>query len=224
MKCIIKMHEHSTYGAGKTVLVDAETYEPIFKHGGVITVTSEGYRLTTKAGEVIREGTETDAIQAVKALDFYIENLMVVDEVKEVELPYSDYLRKYGHGLIQRNNTRRFRYVTLTEDDATAFGIVERKENETIAFYSIYEPTKLTNRERTLYLLDYINDLLNAEDFAFINGHGVSTSHIKHWKNDRQALRLYATSIDKANKEALALAEDALQRKTTIIEKMEDTK
>ncbi|MFD2654494.1 hypothetical protein [Gracilibacillus thailandensis] len=222
MKCIAQLTERSSKGAGKTELINSQTLEPIFAKGGVIKLTTAGYKLTTEAGEVIRRGKETDVISVVEALEYVVEPLTVKDEIRGVELPYDEYETKYNHGKHFRSKQRKF-YVNYEKDEAkgvTTLGIAEKAEGLTYAIHSIYEPQLLNRKERSQYVVDYIANLLHADEFASVQGVGIDKPSVKDWL-DKEHVRVRGSISSQVSEEETAkLAKDAMQRKATVVEKL----
>lgn len=223
MKCVVKKREYSRLGEGKTELVDSVNLEPVFKDGGTLTITKAGYQLATKAGEVLQRGVATDGIAFIKALRFDVAPLFVKDEVKGVSLPWKEYARKFSHGEIFRDKVRRFYVVAIKDEEqsATVFGITEKANGYTNAIHSVYVPESLNRYDRSQFVVDYVANLLFADEYAQVQGKGIDKPHVKDWL-DKEHVRVHggiSSQVSKEECEKLAL--DAFERKETLTETFE---
>lgn len=223
IKCIIRLNQYAMgsrshselYGEDK----DRERRQPLMQrnrqgYNSVLTVSPQGFTLTAgKSGEVIRRGTDTDVFEIYDSLLFKADPLYVVDEVKGVELPYSEYEQRYGFDRvgILREKPARFRVFTKESKGDTAIGIERYHNKKTLAIYSIYEPYPMTKKEKAKYIADYIYPTLAANEFANISATGLN----RYLYPD---IRIYGHSDKPTFDIARELYDDAKERGTTISE------
>ena len=226
MKCVAKMHEYSRLGSGNTTLVNSASFLPIFKNGGVLTITDEGYRLTTREGETVKRGRETNIFPIIKALDFDVQPLQVIDEIRDVILPFEAYQQCYDFGNVIRDYSKKRRYyayiVKDEENGCTGIGIAEKYKGFTYAIHSIYVPSALNKYERAQYLVDFIVGELYADEVASVQAVGAQHENVKDRLN-KEHIRLYGGIRSELNSEEVEqLAKDAIERRETISERFEE--
>lgn len=226
MKCIVKERSYSRLGRSTTQLINSKTLEPIFKDGGILTITTEGYRLTTSKGEIIKQGKETNIFPIIKALDFDVQPLQVVDEIKGVTLPFEAYQQRYDFENVPKDYDKKRRYYAFIikdeEKDCTAFGITEKAGGLTYAIHSIYVPNAMNKYDRAQYLVNFIVGELYADEVASVQTVGAQQENIKDRLN-KEHVRLFTGIKAEANSEkAEQLAKDAIERRETISERFEE--
>lgn len=232
MKCIVREREFGRLGAGRTHLINSATLQPILQpdkdgYRATLTVDEEGHKLTTSAtGEVLKRGNSTDVFDVVNSLDFDVQPLKVVDQIRGVELPYKEYQRCYDFANVVRNKDfkRKFYAVVIKdeEQDATYFGITEKKEGLTYAIHSIYVPKAMNKYDRAQYLVDYVNEQLFAYEVAYIQAIGANYPNVKDRLNKEHVRISGAISAETNEEECAQLAKDAKERKTTVVEQFDE--
>ncbi|MFC4387747.1 hypothetical protein ACFOZ1_07955 [Gracilibacillus marinus] len=217
-----KMNDHTRMGNGNTSLVYSDTYKPVFLDGGILSVTTSGYTLTNKAGEVVESGSENDPLQIIKALGYSVKPLTIKDDIRGVTLPYETYQLRYDFGNVVRDkdNKRKFFAVLIKDEDngCTGIGITEKKEGLTYAVHSVYIPEAMNKFDRAQYLVDYVNDLLFANEVSYIQAIGANYSNVKDRLNKEHTKIEGAISSVTNIEEAEGLALDAMKRKSSISE------
>lgn len=230
IKCIAKLTEHGRLGSGKTQLVNSANLNPILQpdkegYKATLTVTEQGHKLTTSDGETLKRGKSTDVFSVVSTLDYDVQPLKVVDDIKGKVLPYEEYQRRYDFANVVRDKDfkRKFYSVVIKDEEqgATYFGITEKKEGLTYAIYSIYIPEAMNKYDRAQYLVDYVNEQLFAYEVAYIQAIGANYPDVKDRLNKEHVRISGSISAVTNEEECTQLAEDAKERKTTVVERFE---
>lgn len=117
---------------------------------------------------------------------------------------------------------RQFKVTAIKADDSTGIGITEYSypTHDTTLIHSLYYDTRLSNRDIIVEACKVVSGYLDNGEYARIRTGGVHTREtwVKPY-NPRVILKGHR--YDERYKENKRLAEDALDRGTTIYEEME---
>lgn len=116
---------------------------------------------------------------------------------------------------------RRFKVYGLRTDEGSALGMIEhnKRSNEATAIYSLYYPTKLSNRDIFVDAMQVM--IVNSESEEVLKM--TTALYGKYdWRRPYASRIRYVKAAHGSSifTECRQLAEDALNRKETIIEKL----
>lgn len=115
---------------------------------------------------------------------------------------------------------RKFRATGIRADDVTGLGITETDgKGRTIAIYSLYYPTKLSNKDMHDDICRVVRGLLDDGQQAMVNLGGLSAKYA--WRKAHEPrIIVRGRQFDGRYDEVKELSEDAIERQTTIKEEL----
>lgn len=194
---------------------------PLLQGGLTLTVTDAGYELKTAAGGTVRMGVETDVFTIYDGTSLDLSNLTVIDELRDERTDFESYERTYGHNRVDRTDKRTFLVYMETVEDATAYGIIEHHRGKTLAIHSIYIPHKLSRKDRTRSVVEYVKALLTPTEHASITSVGLAPERLNMYAYT-DIVRVNTTGYTDRLEEPRLLFECAAERKESIAETFDE--
>lgn len=179
----------------------------------ILTVNESGFTLIAVGSkEILRRGTDKNVFTIYDSLLINVKPLLVKDEVRGVELAYTDYENKYGFNRVERTVPAKYYLYSVPTEGAMAFGAIEKHAGYTLALHSVYVPKEMTKQESVDYIASYIFDQLAA------NEKGNVTAYDLPQYFEIPGVRVYSHGYAARLETSEELYWDAIERKSTVSE------
>lgn len=190
-----------------------------------IFVKDGRYTIKNDKGEVFRQGLSDGTPSSILAI--YDSTTLPAGgyrlETEDFSGDIEDYEKSCGHNRVERTERRRFVVFTEATPGESALGLIEVKDGLTIAIYSLYFDVEMSRRDKARYVVKYVYELLQANEYANINYAGLSLDGVNRHQYGMDSIKFY--SIAKTSNQAeqpRLLFNDALENKRTITETFEE--
>lgn len=223
MKCIYRQNTYDMNSLSRSTLIGeyqdgkrSHLLASVDGYRATLTVTSDGFTLTNGTGEILRRGIESDIFSIYDGLLIDVEPLLVRDEIKGVEMSFHDYENKFGFDRVDRTVKSKHKLYAIQTKKETAIGIQHYQGLNTLWIASIYFPEPMNGTEISDYAARFIFEHLDANQTAIVNAVGIPKD-MRH-----PYVKIYNHEDDKRYDMVRELAEDALGRKETISEVLDE--
>lgn len=234
----MQIHSYTTHGHSKSALYEESRSQsqrqPLTQrdndgYNTILTVDNDGYRLAAgRSGAVLRQGQSDGSPASIfgvyDSMAFDAEPMKVITAgaTEVFSDSFTEYERTYGYGRVSREVKRTFYvYISSLEGDETAFGLVEHFNGKSLAIHSLYYPYKLSRKERTIEVIEYVKGLLAPTEHASITAAGLNPQRVNMFAYDG-VVRVNTTGYNEKLEQSRLLFDDAAERRSSLKEVFEE--
>lgn len=225
MKCVYSVNEFSSNSLvsselwGETMEGKSGPLLPIIEGiKATLTVTKDGYTGENNAfGEIVRQGKETDVFAIYDTMRMPVEPLQVVMPI--FVGMFSEFERIYGHGRIERDETRRWLAYVEHTGSSTSTGLTEYEWANTLAVHSLHIDKAMSNGEVVNFIASFVEPKLKACEHGTVTGVGIDASLLS---GGFGVVRMHESTYKDRFEQRRLLTMDAAFRRTDISEDLEE--